>query len=62
MFLPKVCQAQRANAGRLISEIRSSGYVAPGPVNPATFVEEGPVNYMNSEATQYVAPAEAPAY
>ncbi|XP_061993751.1 uncharacterized protein LOC133711664 [Rosa rugosa] len=51
VFLPKLCKAQGPNAHREMSEIRSSGYVVPGPVNPAKLIAEGPVNYMNLEAT-----------
>ncbi|PQM40866.1 uncharacterized protein Pyn_02382 [Prunus yedoensis var. nudiflora] len=35
VFLPKLCEAQGANARRQMSEIRSSGFVAPGPIHPA---------------------------
>ncbi|KAJ4706027.1 PAR1 protein [Melia azedarach] len=33
VFLPKLCEAQGANARRRMSEVRSSGFVAPGPIN-----------------------------
>ncbi|CAI9774125.1 unnamed protein product [Fraxinus pennsylvanica] len=48
VYLPKLCDAKRANSRREMSEIKSSGYVAPGP-------ESGfkPGNFM-------VAPAMAP--
>ena len=62
VFLPKLCEAQGANARRQMSEIRSSGFVAPGPVKSANLVAEAPVNYMNLKAEYYVAPAQAPAY
>ncbi|PPR93203.1 hypothetical protein GOBAR_AA27470 [Gossypium barbadense] len=32
IFLPKLCEAQKGNIRRGMSEIRSSGMVAPGPV------------------------------
>ncbi|KAB8481993.1 hypothetical protein FH972_025352 [Carpinus fangiana] len=35
VFLPKLCEAQEENLRRGLSEIRSSGFVAPGPVQPA---------------------------
>ncbi|KAM5557345.1 hypothetical protein ABKV19_024632 [Rosa sericea] len=62
VFLPKLCEAQGANARRDLSELRSSGYVAPGPVKSANLVAEAPVNYMNLEAEHYVAPAQTPGY
>ncbi|XP_059452180.1 uncharacterized protein LOC132182843 [Corylus avellana] len=37
VFLPKLCEAQEENLRRGLSEIRSSGFVAPGPVQPAKF-------------------------
>ncbi|KAL2334713.1 hypothetical protein Fmac_015926 [Flemingia macrophylla] len=33
VFLPKLCEAQGANARRQMSEMKSSGIVAAGPVN-----------------------------
>ncbi|KAM1054639.1 hypothetical protein ACFX13_002013 [Malus domestica] len=62
VFLPKLCEAQEANARREMSEIRSSGYVAPGPIN-AKLTAPGPINSVKL-ATSYTpaegAPAEAP--
>ncbi|CAN6564935.1 hypothetical protein ACFX13_042695 [Malus domestica] len=62
VFLPTLCAAQGANARREMSEIRSSGYVAPGPIN-AKLTAPGPINSVNL-ATDYppveVAPAQAP--
>ncbi|XP_062152754.1 uncharacterized protein LOC133861069 [Alnus glutinosa] len=37
VFLPKLCEAQEANLRRGMSEIRSSGFVAPGPVQSMKF-------------------------
>ncbi|KAA8539922.1 hypothetical protein F0562_026614 [Nyssa sinensis] len=49
VFLPKLCEAQGANARRKMAEIKSSGYVAPAPESGGVL----PVKYM-------VAPAMAP--
>nr|KJB46723.1 hypothetical protein B456_008G2767001 [Gossypium raimondii] len=37
IFLPKLCEAQKGNIRRGMSEIRSSGMVAPGPVGGVKF-------------------------
>ncbi|MFQ6638086.1 hypothetical protein Gotur_026514 [Gossypium turneri] len=37
IFLPKLCEAQKGNIRRGMSEIRSSGMVAPGPVSGVKF-------------------------
>ncbi|XP_068331089.1 uncharacterized protein [Pyrus communis] len=62
VFLPTLCAAQGSNARRELSEIRSSGYVAPGPIN-AKLTAPGPIN-SGKLATAYppveVAPAQAP--
>ncbi|KAB2596683.1 hypothetical protein D8674_032133 [Pyrus ussuriensis x Pyrus communis] len=62
VFLPTLCAAQGANARRELSEIRSSGFVAPGPIN-AKLTAPGPIN-SEKLATAYppveVAPAQAP--
>ncbi|XVE64234.1 hypothetical protein DITRI_Ditri07aG0084800 [Diplodiscus trichospermus] len=42
VFLPKLCEAQGANARRGMSEIRSSGLVAPGPGSGVKFLGVGP--------------------
>ncbi|KAA8533722.1 hypothetical protein F0562_031239 [Nyssa sinensis] len=49
VFLPKLCEAQGANARREMAEIKSSGFVAPSPKSGGV----QPVKYM-------VAPAMAP--
>ncbi|KAL3834417.1 hypothetical protein ACJIZ3_009153 [Penstemon smallii] len=50
VFLPKLCEAEGVNARRGMAEIKSSGFVAPGPVS---------VGYSNGE--YFVsAPAMAP--
>lgn len=38
VFLPKLCEAQGTGARRRMSEIKSSGYVAPGPIGSVNFV------------------------
>ncbi|KAL6291504.1 hypothetical protein ACE6H2_009014 [Prunus campanulata] len=64
VFLPKLCEAQGANARRQMSEIRSSGFVAPGPIHPANLVAPGPINSANLVASTpiEVAPAQPPYY
>ncbi|KAI4347555.1 hypothetical protein L6164_008360 [Bauhinia variegata] len=37
VFLPKLCEAQGENSRREMAELRSSGLVAPGPVNSVQF-------------------------
>ncbi|XP_022734597.1 uncharacterized protein LOC111288096 [Durio zibethinus] len=37
VFLPKLCEAQGANARRGMAEIQSSGWVAPGPASGVKF-------------------------
>ncbi|KAF2315613.1 hypothetical protein GH714_040127 [Hevea brasiliensis] len=50
VFLPKLCEAQEGNARRgLLADIRSSGLVAPGPIQP-----------MKYTIAPIVAPAMAP--
>ncbi|KAF8380253.1 hypothetical protein HHK36_027737 [Tetracentron sinense] len=44
VFLPKLCEAQGANARRIMAEIHSSGSVAPGPKS------ELPANYVVAQA------------
>lgn len=42
MFLPKLCEAQGANARREMAEIKSSGIVAPGPLHSGKFIATSP--------------------
>ncbi|KAK7380312.1 hypothetical protein VNO78_32820 [Psophocarpus tetragonolobus] len=42
VFLPKFCAAQGANARRQMSEIKTSGIVAPGPVHSLQFTATAP--------------------
>ncbi|KAL4384574.1 hypothetical protein GQ457_15G002200 [Hibiscus cannabinus] len=42
VFLPKLCEAQQGSVRRGMSEIRSSGLVAPGPVGGVKFMGVGP--------------------
>lgn len=37
-FLPELCEAQGSDSRRKASEIKSSGFVAPGPMNPVKFL------------------------
>jgi hypothetical protein len=57
VFLPKLCEAQEGNARRgLMADIKSSGFVAPGPVKYT--VAPAPV-----EPVKYtVSPAMSPYY
>lgn len=57
MYLPKLCESQRENARRGMSEIKSSGIVAAGPITAGKFmVAAGPTAAENL----IVAPAPAP--
>ncbi|KAL6971940.1 hypothetical protein U1Q18_031625 [Sarracenia purpurea var. burkii] len=40
VFLPKLCESQGENRRRGMAEIRSSGYVAPGPKSAGGFLPE----------------------
>ncbi|KEH26321.1 hypothetical protein MtrunA17_Chr6g0472041 [Medicago truncatula] len=42
VFLPKLCEAQGANARREMAEIKSSGIAAPGPLHSGKFVATSP--------------------
>lgn len=42
IFLPKLCEAQKGNIRRGMSEIRSSGMVAPGPIGGVKFMGVAP--------------------
>ncbi|XP_054787800.1 uncharacterized protein LOC129293734 [Prosopis cineraria] len=61
VFLPKLCEVQGANARRAMAELRSSGIVAPGPVNSVKFAaaaetpELQPLNSLRFTADQPVA-------
>ncbi|PWA82490.1 PAR1 [Artemisia annua] len=41
VYLPSLCQTQGDNKRRGMSEIRSSGFVAPGPVVPVKLMTDG---------------------
>ncbi|KAL4595150.1 hypothetical protein ACB092_12G070700 [Castanea dentata] len=58
VFLPKLCEAQGANTRRAMSEIKSSGHVAPGPVQPGKLAgAPGPVLPVEFTIAPIVAPA-----
>ena len=58
VFLPKLCEAQGANTRREMSEIKSSGHVAPGPVQPGKLTgAPGPVLPVEYTIAPIVAPA-----
>ncbi|KAL4346498.1 hypothetical protein GQ457_17G025330 [Hibiscus cannabinus] len=42
VFLPKLCEVKQGNVRRGMSEIRSSGLVAPGPIGSVKFMEVAP--------------------
>ncbi|XP_020208129.1 uncharacterized protein LOC109795193 [Cajanus cajan] len=42
VFLPNLCEVQGVNARRGMAELRSSGIVAPGPVNSVQFTATPP--------------------
>ncbi|XP_061354277.1 uncharacterized protein LOC133298905 [Gastrolobium bilobum] len=62
VFLPKLCEAEGANARRGMAEIKSSGSVAPGPVRSVQFTANPPepLNAMEFTAEPVVAPAYPP--
>ncbi|KAI9084166.1 hypothetical protein K1719_033837 [Acacia pycnantha] len=63
VFLPKLCEVQGSNARRAMSELKSSGIVAPGPVNSVKFAatataetpQSQPLNSLLYTADQPVA-------
>ena len=58
VFLPKLCEAQGANTRRAMSEMKSSGHVAPGPVQPGKLTgAPGPVLPVEFTIAPIVAPA-----
>ncbi|XP_022141182.1 uncharacterized protein LOC111011638 [Momordica charantia] len=62
VFLPKLCEAQGGNVRREMSEIKSSGIVAPGPIQPVSLsiapaVAPGPVRPVFLSTAPAVAPA-----
>ncbi|XP_028773233.1 uncharacterized protein LOC114730344 [Neltuma alba] len=62
VFLPKLCEVEGASARRAMAELKSSGIVAPGPVNSVKFAataetpQSQPLNSLLSSADQPVAP------
>ncbi|PWA91944.1 PAR1 [Artemisia annua] len=55
VYLPSLCQTQGDNKRRGMSEIRSSSFVAPGPVVPVKLMTDGsPV--MAPSPAGFVAP------
>ncbi|KAI4351734.1 hypothetical protein L6164_006059 [Bauhinia variegata] len=62
VFLPKLCELQGENARRGMAEIRSSGIVAPGPVQPVKFTASAPESFNPVEFTsEFPGPSPAPA-
>ncbi|GMY07182.1 hypothetical protein FCV25MIE_02421 [Fagus crenata] len=61
VFLPKLCEASQGDKRRGMSEIRSSGIVAPGPVQSGKLmVAPGPVQPVEFTIAPIVAPALPP--
>ncbi|XP_058761748.1 uncharacterized protein LOC131635164 [Vicia villosa] len=63
VFLPKLCEVKGgSNARRGMAELKSSGYVAPGPVHPVEFVASAPqpIGYVELADEPVVAPAYPP--
>ena len=61
VFLPKLCEASQGEKRRGMSEIRSSGIVAPGPVQSGKLtVAPGPVQPVEFTIAPIVAPALPP--
>ncbi|KAJ8437231.1 hypothetical protein Cgig2_012500 [Carnegiea gigantea] len=56
VYLPKLCETQAENPRRGMAEIKSSGIVAPGPINPVGFLGApasspiNPVEFLGSPA------------
>ena len=61
VFLPKLCEAEGANARRGMAELKSSGIVAPGPVHSVQFTATPPRTF-NHPVEFTLEPAVAPAY
>ncbi|GJU80753.1 putative PAR1 protein [Tanacetum coccineum] len=53
VYLPSLCQTQGDNKRRGMSEIRSSGFVAPGPVVPVKLLTDGSPVMAPSPAGPY---------
>ncbi|XP_024989328.1 uncharacterized protein LOC112523886 [Cynara cardunculus var. scolymus] len=53
VYLPSLCQAPGDNKRRGMSEIRSSGNVAPGPVMSTSLMVDGSPNIAPSPASSY---------
>lgn len=61
VFLPKLCEAQGVNARREMAELKSSGFVAPGPLNSGKFVAATPPESFSH--VEYAAePVVSPSY
>ncbi|XP_038903155.1 uncharacterized protein LOC120089821 [Benincasa hispida] len=61
VFLPKLCEVQGGNVRRGMSEIKSSGIVAPGPIQPVSLsiapaVAPGPIQPISLSVAPAVAP------
>ncbi|CAI8604470.1 unnamed protein product [Vicia faba] len=61
VFLPKLCEVNGGNARRGMAELKSYGYVAPGPVHPVEFAASAPqpIGYVEF-ADAVVAPSYPP--
>ncbi|KAJ0681137.1 hypothetical protein HanPI659440_Chr16g0632361 [Helianthus annuus] len=53
VYLPSLCQTRGDNKRRGMSEIRSSGYVAPGPMVPAKLMANGSPAMAPSPTSPY---------
>ncbi|MFS7997642.1 hypothetical protein Hanom_Chr12g01144181 [Helianthus anomalus] len=53
VYLPSLCQPRGDNKRRGMSEIWSSGYVAPGPMVPAKLVANGSPSMAPSPTGPY---------
>ncbi|XP_027925104.1 uncharacterized protein LOC114182437 [Vigna unguiculata] len=62
VFLPQLCASHGANARRQTAEIRSSGTVAPGPVQSLQFIATSPQPFDAVELTHEPAVAPFPQF
>lgn len=61
VFLPKLCEVQGGfNVRRGMAELKSSGIVAPGPVNSVQFIASPPLGSVEFAAEPEVAPSHPP--
>jgi len=60
VYLPKLCETQGENPRRGMAEIKSSGIVAPGPINPVGFLGAPASSPINAVELGSRSPAPSP--